>query len=209
MLNFYLIRHGQSEVNARPDEIGQSPDVPLTKLGREQSFKLNSRLRKENIYFDRVYSSPYLRALDTAKIVCGEYCSSIDIVPDLREYSAGDWTGKSRSEILTIEKKLAIANFGNSFLFPNGDSMNRVERRVSQWLEDSILYNDDFKKLKSVNIGIFSHGMTIKCLLHYVLGFNPSILWKISIENTSVTNLIFDKDGWRVVTVNDHYHLKL
>lgn len=207
MLNIYLIRHGQSEVNAKPDQIGQSPTVPLTELGRQQSFKLNQRLRKENIIFDQVYSSPYTRALDTAKIVCGEYVSEIKLAPELVEYSAGDWLGKSRLETLTKEVKLNIAQMGDGFLFPGGESMNMVQRRASKWLEDNIIYNPEINK-KTLDIGVFSHGMTIKCLLRYIMGFDQIFTWKIALDNTSLTKLSFDKDGWRIITINDYSHLR-
>lgn len=203
MLNLYLIRHGQSEVNARPDEIGQSPFVNLTELGKNQALKLKQRLKEDNIYFDQVYSSPYTRALDTAKIVCESYIQDIITVTELREYSAGAWTGKSRSQIVTNDVKLNMVNLGNGFLPPNGESLHMVQRRVSEWLEKTIL-----NTTTNNNIGIFSHGMTIKCLLHYIMGFDQIFTWRISLDNTAITKLTFNKDGWRLITINDCAHLR-
>ena len=207
MINLYLIRHGQSEVNARPDEIGQSSNVILTDLGKDQSHKLGNRLKKDNIIFDYIYSSPYIRALNTAQIVCQEQSNMIEVVSELREYSAGDWTGKSRSQTISNDVRLRMAQLGNGFLPPNGESLHMVERRASQWLEDKIIYNYDLFKTHT-NIGIFSHGMTIKCLLHYIMGFDQAFTWKIALENTSITNLVFDNTGWRLITINDFAHLR-
>lgn len=206
MLNLYLIRHGQSEVNARPDEIGQSPLVNLTELGKNQALKLKKRLAEDNIYFDQVYSSPYIRAIDTAKIVCGDYFPNITTAEELREYSAGDWTGKSRSQTVTNEVKLNMANLGNGFLPPNGESLHMVQRRASDWIEKHIVNN--FNLNSSANIGVFSHGMTIKCLLHYIMGFDQIFTWRISLDNTAITKLTFNKDGWRIITINDCAHLR-
>lgn len=206
MLNLYLIRHGQSEVNARPDEIGQSPLVNLTELGKNQALKLKKRLAEDKIYFDQVYSSPYVRALDTAKIVCGDYFPNITTAAELREYSAGDWTGKSRSQTVTNEVKLNMANLGNGFLPPNGESLHMVQRRASDWLEQHIINNVNLNT--PINIGIFSHGMTIKCLLHYIMGFDQIFTWRISLDNTAITKLSFNKDGWRLITINDCAHLR-
>lgn len=204
MIHLYLIRHGQSETNAKPNHIGQSATVDLTDLGVNQSEKLYVRL-KNNVKFDHIYSSPYTRALHTAKIVCKDY-SNIQIAHELREYSAGDWLGKSRSDIINNEVKLSMVQLGNAFLPPNGESLSIVQRRASEWLENNIIYkfansND------SLHIGIFSHGMTIKCLLHYIMGFDQIFTWRISIDNTSISKLIFDDNGWRVITINDCAHL--
>jgi probable phosphoglycerate mutase len=203
--NLFLIRHGQSEVNTKPDQIGQVEDVPLSVLGKEQSYKLRDSLELENFRFDKVYSSPYLRALHTSQIVCGHYISTINIVPELREYSAGDWTGQSKYKIMTPDMRLRLLNLGGSFLFPDGESLNMVERRAASWLEDNFIYNNSHN---SLNIAVFSHGMTIKCILHHILGFDSQFLWKILIGNTSITKLSFGDDGWRVHFINDTSHLK-
>ena len=66
--NLYLIRHGQSEINALPDMMGQKADSQLTDLGRRQAKLLRLRFEESGQVFDHIYSSDYVRALDTAKI---------------------------------------------------------------------------------------------------------------------------------------------
>jgi broad specificity phosphatase PhoE len=213
---FYLtlVRHGQSETNANPDKMGQSPTIPLTALGREQASKLNLRFEKENQYFNYVISSPYTRALDTCTIAMGSvYNRSINLAFELREYSAGDWTDASRSTTITNDVKLKMANLDHTFLPPNGESLSQVERRASLWLEENIIYNKEMiqntKEGKINNIVIFSHGMTIKCLLHHIMGFDKHLTWKVTIDNTSISRLYFGKDGWRVLSINDSAHLTM
>jgi len=203
--NLYLIRHGESEVNVLPDQMGQTEDVKLTKNGKRQAKLLGQSFCKRGITFDKIFSSPYERAKDTAEIASSHMNEVPDIIfaPELREYDAGDWTGASRKETLTTDviNKMNILN--QSFLPPMGESMNQVERRASRWLDDIILYN----KETYGNIAIFSHGMTIKTLLHYIMGFDKSFTWKISILNTSVTKFHFGKNGWALDYVNDTSHL--
>jgi broad specificity phosphatase PhoE len=213
----HLIRHGQSEFNVTPDRMGQFSDTPLTEKGQQQAWLLNARFKKEEQKFDKVFASDYIRAHDTAKIVvCGSY-SDIILNPSLREYSAGDWNGQSRKEKISTEVKLRMGLLANGFLPPNGESMHMVERRASQWLEDAILYNTDIIKESAIRknkgqapqeIAVFSHGMTIKCLLHYVMGFDQSFTWKLTLDNTSISKLYFGKDGWRLLSINDCAHLK-
>jgi len=211
----YLIRHGQSEVNVKADQMGQDPNTPLTALGREQADKLRVSLNKRRVRFDQSFTSDYLRAHDTAKIVTETYyVQHLTVCPELREYDAGDWNGQLRSDILTTEMRLRMGSLNQTFLPPNGESLNQVARRASKWLEDAILYNPDIIKhteLRGKNnpyqIGVFSHGMTIKCLLQHILGFDKSMTWKVDIWNTSVSTLSFGEDGWRLHNVNDISHL--
>lgn len=216
---FYLtlVRHGQSEVNANPDRMGQAPTVPLTELGREQARRLNLRFQKENQHFDYVFSSPYTRAKDTAQIAINNIHNSIILADDLREYSAGDWTNASRSFTITDSVKLRMGSLDHTFLPPNGESLSQVERRVGLWVEENLIYNKEMiEKTKEYapegqinKIVVFSHGMTIKCLLHYIMGFDKSLTWKVTIDNTSVSRLYFGKDGWRVLGINDSAHLTM
>lgn len=200
--NLYLIRHGQSEINMNPDLLGQYSDTKLSLLGTKQSVLLGDRFKKENYKFDYIYSSSFLRAKETARLSTQ---STIVEVDDLREYSAGDWVGGKRSEILN-DKLISQMNIHDlHFLPPNGESLSQVSRRASKWLEDHILYDEKFY---DANIALFSHGMTIKCILQYIMGFDKSFTWKISIDNTSITHLSFGTKGWMLHSLNDTSHLK-
>jgi broad specificity phosphatase PhoE len=109
-----------------------------------------------------------------------------------------------------------MGNFNVNFLPPGGESLSQVERRASKWLDDEIIYNEDmFDKCKfysdkgeKAKIAVYSHGMTIKTLLHYIVGFDKSFIWKISIDNTSITHLSFGEKGWALHSINDTSHLK-
>jgi broad specificity phosphatase PhoE len=212
---FYLtlIRHGQSTQNQNPDLMGQLPNVALSDKGVKQAECLRKRLKINK--FDTIYSSPYTRALHTAEIVTDGSGYDITIVNDLREYNAGDWTNASRTEIVTLPVVAKMSLLNHSFKPPSGEALNQVERRASLWLENEILYNkekiqkaNELSKTGDVaNYICFTHGMTIKCLLHYILGFDKSLTWKVTIENTSISQLYFGRDGWRLISINDHAHL--
>lgn len=210
-INLYIVRHGQSITNTTPNIVGQLPIDPLSDLGKNQSRLLRARFIKQNLEFDEAYSSPYIRAINTAEISLDGVKSSFKIANELREYSAGDWIGSNRSDLLTEDLKIKMGLLGQSFLPPNGESLNQVERRASKWLEDNILYNPELierSKNNPLNIVLFSHGMTIKCLLQYIMGFDRTFTWKIEINNTSVTKVSFSKEGWRLHYINNYSHLE-
>lgn len=199
-----LIRHAQSEINAQPDLMGQLHDTPLSDLGHIQSLSLKNRFQKEKTNFDIVFCSPYVRALNTAKIALGDDIPLL-IHDSLREYHAGDWCGGSRSKLLTSEIRNKMNYLNHCFSPPNGESLSRVERRVSEFVDD-YLYDPD---MNGKHIGIFTHGQVIKCLLHHIMGFDKSFTWKLSIDNTSLTKLSFSEIGWKVLYINDYSHLRI
>ena len=64
----YVIRHGQTELNNRQVLQGRS-DRPLNAQGIAQAKTAATRLREMGIIFGRVFSSPLVRAVQTARIV--------------------------------------------------------------------------------------------------------------------------------------------
>lgn len=208
-----LIRHGESEVNVMPDLMGQSPDVPLTEKGKEQARKLHTKFVKNNKKFDFIFSSPYKRALDTCRLAMPDEKQDIILAPDLREYDAGDWLGGSRKKILTQDIVNRMNIMGQEFLPPNGESCTMVERRSSRWLEEAIIYNKDMHEYYAehgkADIACFSHGMTIKSLLHYIMGFDKSFTWKIKISNTSVSKFTFHNGWLNLHYINNTSHLEV
>lgn len=211
-INIHLIRHGESVLN-KLDVIGQKPDTALSKTGREQSELLGARFKQDKMNFDRIFCSTYTRARDTATIsLSKDETKKIEYTDSLIEYSPGDWNGMQRSKLYSDNKltaSMALLHMG--FPFPNGETLHQVERRATSFLEDNIIYN---KKIlakaeeEKVNIALFSHGQTIKCILHYIMGFDQSFAWKIKINNTSISRVSYDDRGWSLHTINDTAHLR-
>ena len=69
MTVIYLVRHGQSLANAKGIWQGAQIDTPLTELGRTQAQNTKKHLEEEGAVFSAVYSSPLLRAGETAGII--------------------------------------------------------------------------------------------------------------------------------------------
>ena len=62
----WLLRHGEAE----PHEARDDADRRLTPRGERQSRAAGAALAALNVEFDSVYSSPRVRALDTARLAC-------------------------------------------------------------------------------------------------------------------------------------------
>ena len=92
-MNIFIVRHGQTDYNIN-GRYGGRIDVPLNETGINEAIILKEKLA--GIKFDKVYSSPLVRAYKTARIITDE-----EIVTDERiiERSNGDLEGRLKSEI--------------------------------------------------------------------------------------------------------------
>jgi phosphohistidine phosphatase len=70
-MDIYLLRHGLAMDREDP-KCPPDPDRPLIARGVAKTKKVGRFLRKLGIEFDVVLSSPWLRAFQTAKILCRE-----------------------------------------------------------------------------------------------------------------------------------------
>ena len=64
----YIVRHGQTAKNKANLLQGRS-DVPLNDTGVEQAKAVRERFEAAGIRFDKVYTSPLIRAVQTAEII--------------------------------------------------------------------------------------------------------------------------------------------
>ncbi len=203
--NIYLIRHGESEANIKKDILsGRSEEVKLTPKGRRQASRLGKKLKRHKTTFDDVYSSTLLRAYQTAEIVTSEINfpkDKIIQIEEIVEYSIGEWADLKRSEVYTPEILQAMDRIGPYFTPPKGESLIMLQKRVVNWFIEEILHNEKYND-KSTTIAIFCHGMVIKTLLHFIMGFNDRLIHKVHIDNCSISRVKFDHTGWSVRWVN-------
>lgn len=94
MARILLVRHGQSVWNADGRWQGQA-DPPLSELGEQQAV---AAARAVGLV-DAIYTSDLTRARHTAELVAAQLGSDVAVDPRLRERDAGDWEGRTRSEI--------------------------------------------------------------------------------------------------------------
>jgi phosphohistidine phosphatase len=70
-MNIFLLRHGLAVERGTPG-FAKDSTRPLTPKGRRQLRKISAAMRKMDLRFNRILSSPFLRAKQTAEIVAGE-----------------------------------------------------------------------------------------------------------------------------------------
>lgn len=177
-INIYLIRHGEAISNTDPLFKGENT---LTQLGQEQALNLSKNLEK--IRIKKIYSSPSLRAQQTADEVCKMKKLDKKILDFIDE----------RKVSYTNDKKYENRE---NFI----DFLERIKRV-------KILFENE----KERHIAVFCHAIFIKGLLAYIMMEDKlteelfdSISHKIAIDHAKISRIIYnsEKDKWHISLLN-------
>lgn len=197
-MRIYLIRHSKTTWNQERRLQGHL-DSPLTKEGIENAKALSSYFRSQNIDFDYVFSSPILRAYQTA-----QYLTQHSIIKDerLMEMNFGIFEGVSIKELLKREDHLYENLWHHPELFtriPQGESYEEVMERASSFLESLNQYD------KNSSILVVTHGMFFIVLLAVMLGIKKKDLDKINqnvVEGCSLNVIIKNDQTYQLEIYN-------
>jgi probable phosphoglycerate mutase len=86
-MRIYFARHGESQANVLHEIANRGLRHGLTRAGRAQAEALAETLKGESI--TRIYTSPVLRAIETAVIVANRLDLDYEINDALREFDCG------------------------------------------------------------------------------------------------------------------------
>ena len=93
------MRHGQAENNVSRMLVGRHIEAHLTPQGREQVADAAKQLK--TIKIDKIFASPVIRAIETAKIVCDTLGMDYEVDERLYEIELGKLVGMNYEEVTT------------------------------------------------------------------------------------------------------------
>ena len=180
-MKIYITRHSKTIWNQEKRLQGRK-DSPLTQEGIENAYALKDYI--SDISFDKVYTSPILRAKKTCEIICGNN----DYIEDdrLMEMNFGDFEGKRIVDILKDDAEIYNDLWKRPECFTridHGESYDEVKDRAVSFLDDLI-------KQSYENVLIVTHGMYFVVLLATILGLDKKDYIKINqpvVEGCSLT----------------------
>jgi alpha-ribazole phosphatase/probable phosphoglycerate mutase len=180
----YLVRHGQTDWNLEMRFQGKEK-IPINETGKNQARLLSQRLSKEE--FTAVYSSPLLRARETAEIIAGRHGLTPHLVVGIREICFGCWEGKTYSEMNEKEQN----DVDRWLLDPENSSISGGE--TFKHFKERILQS--YKELLSINgrnFVLVSHAGAIKVLVADILGLPFSRIASLKLSLCSLSVLLYD-----------------
>lgn len=203
-MELYIVRHGQSCMNIKggygiPDEEltrDQRENPPLTELGEQQADMLGEYY--SDVKFDAVYASPLRRATMTAyRALLKNDCSEkyVYTMPWLIECGIGEDYSAVTFDELNAEfdgRILAPDGIDVSGYLINGDGKNQDSHR------NRAKSTIDYLRKRYTNgekIMCVAHGGFNTDLFLYSIKAQDTRLFDPDFANTSVTKIIFYKDG--------------
>jgi broad specificity phosphatase PhoE len=129
-----LARHGETADNAAHLILGHR-DPPLSHVGREQATILAGAARDAGIV--SLWTSPLLRARQTAAIVGQLVGLEPTVLPGLVESDRGAWEGQPIAGIARHSARLyaAFVSADPDFAFPGGESLREQVKRTRRALD--------------------------------------------------------------------------
>ncbi len=208
MNKLVLLRHGQSQWNLENRFTGWK-DVPLTEKGIEEAKNAGQLIKKNNIKFDKIFSSVLQRANKTAEIAMKEAemkhlfnNNQLNYTKDqrLNERDYGDLVGLNKAETADKFGKEQVHIWRRSYDIspPNGESLKDVVNRVSPYFESNI----SPLILDEKNILIAAHGNSLRAIMIKVGLHMPEEISSIELPTGSPLCLDYDKGN-----LKNHFYL--
>ncbi len=131
----FLVRHGRSEGNRGGRLLGRG-DPPLTPAGEGEADAVAALLGRRIRPGVRLYSSPLVRARDSARRIGGQLGVPVRLAPDLVELDMGRLEGRSWAELPKERERWDAAP--ERYRFPDGECLDDVARRTEAWFDGEL-----------------------------------------------------------------------
>jgi broad specificity phosphatase PhoE len=166
-VDLYFVRHGESVANLTGEFSNSGPsNHPLTPKGIEQAQLLAVSLASRRIA--RIYSSPLLRAVQTADLLSQTLQVPVEVTEALREWSVGMLEGTSAEQGWILHRQVQEDWFVQGNLeskIPGGESFVEIRDRFVPFID--ALVSDGHSADESVVL--VGHGGLYVAMLPVVL----------------------------------------
>lgn len=217
MKRFFLVRHGETELNASGVFYGYT-DCPLNEKGKAQSKLVGEYLSK--IVFNKVYSSPFIRAVDSKNILLAENEnkeSYEEIYDDrLKEINFGILENKFVEDIEKMDPEYWKLYFKGwpDVAAPEGENFVAFFSRVKSFFSEvmntdqSEVMNTNQNEVKNTNqnndenILIVAHKGSIALMPVFAMNLGIRDYWKFSIDQGYYSVITEDKGKFFIEKIN-------
>ena len=183
----YLVRHGETKLNREGVLQGRS-DYPLDEAGKRQAEETAAKLREMGVVFTKVYSSPLIRAVETAEIIAGP---AAEIVTDERllEMDYGPY-GMTSLNPPAPELLYFFQDFVNHPAPDGMEPLDSVVGRLKSFMDE--IRNEEGDILVS------THAIAMKGALEYLTPDSKGSYWSKYIGNCAVYRTVYTDGNYAV-----------
>jgi 2,3-bisphosphoglycerate-dependent phosphoglycerate mutase len=199
-----LVRHGESDCNARGIVGGHLGCRGLSPLGVLQAEALRARWEAtgEMRQTSAFYASVLPRAIQTAEII-GPALGRLELTTDcdLCEMHPGESDGMTWQEFSRRYPAPDFAADPDRPLSPGGESWSAFQRRVDVTLRTLA------DRHPGETVVVACHGGIVNASLVALMGAHDSTRLQLRTHNTSITEWEREDGKWRLLRYNDSAHL--
>lgn len=193
--NLILVRHGQSEWNAKNLFTGWK-DPALTNQGVAEANNAGKLILQKNIQFDLMYTSMLSRAQKTGDIILKVLNhKKIPIIKNeaLNERNYGSLAGLNKDDARKKWGEEQVHIWRRSFDIPppDGESLKDTADRVLPYFEAEIMP----KVISGSNILIAAHGNSLRALIMKLDSISSEDIVKLEIPTGAPIQYEFTADG--------------
>lgn len=143
-MRLYFVRHGESEANLQEVFSNRGLKHGLTERGRAQAASLAQKLAGCQV--TRLFSSPLLRATQTAEILADGLEVRYEVADALREFDVGVLEGKSDPGSWQVchevfREWMELGRWDRRI--EGGESLNQIRERFVPFLEEVVAQGKD------------------------------------------------------------------
>lgn len=188
-----MIRHGETEWNKLRRVQGHS-DIPLNDYGIYLAEETAKGL--QDTYFDLAYTSPLIRARQTAEIILKGRDIPIIEAEDIKEIGFGDYEGLSVTEQTQEFIESFFRDTGNYVPANGGETVRELIDRTTRFMEN-LYQNPD---LQDKSILLSSHGGAITAILNIIKGkTSVAEFWASGVPANCAVTLVEVQNGKTVI----------
>lgn len=206
-MRIFLVRHGQSKLNAL--KIHQSEGTKLSELGEEQAGKLRKRF--EGVKVDIIIASKYTRVMHTAQILgkaLGKRVVYTKLLNEWKSPSEIEGTTREDKRTIIIQNERLKHLEDNDWHYSDEENVFDLRKRANKIIkylgnrkEESMIvvsHGDVINMI--IAIAVFGSNITGSEFFKFRKVFHP--------DNTGITEVEVTDGVWRVITFNDYAHLR-
>lgn len=201
-VDLVIVRHGRTEWNREVRFRGRM-DLPLDEMGQAQARAAAQAIHSRWPQAAAVYSSPLLRARQTAESIAAALGLVVEIHEGLLDLDYGKWTGRTPAEVAQSDpgRYQQWLTAPDRVRFPGGGSLPGLQEGLLRMLGELE------QRHTGQTVVLLGHLVVNRVLLCTLLGLELGALWKLGQEPAAINLARIDDGVGQVLFMNDACHL--
>jgi broad specificity phosphatase PhoE len=199
----FLLRHGATASNVASPPVlqGRGMNLSLSDQGRRQAQEAAAFFAGQRL--TAIYSSPLVRALETARAIALPFGHDVTVVDELIEVDVGRWEGRSWVEIAQTEPDAYRRFMDDPGQTPylGGESFQQVQDRALPALRRLMEMNPGGR------IAVVAHNIVNRASLAPLLSLPTARARQIHQDNCGVNVVWLEGGEMKLRTLNSTFHL--